>query len=97
MKDCPNCGTQVHDDVIACPECGGRWDQTGAFAPPPPPAAPLPATRVIDMTADELERLVRKTVVDIAAIAVFIAVIIIVIALCILDHSLTQFMFHNLA
>ncbi len=34
MKRCPNCETEVHDLVSACPECGGRWDDAGRFSPP---------------------------------------------------------------
>jgi uncharacterized membrane protein YvbJ len=33
MKQCPSCGSDVHDLAKACPECGGKWDEAGRFTP----------------------------------------------------------------
>jgi hypothetical protein len=46
VKTCPECSTNVHDDAMACPECGGKWTEEGGFvgmtapAPTPPPECP---------------------------------------------------------
>ncbi|MFZ0311123.1 MAG: zinc-ribbon domain-containing protein [Candidatus Korobacteraceae bacterium] len=43
MAFCPNCGTQIADNVAFCPSCGkGTSQASGAAAAPPPAPAPAP-------------------------------------------------------
>lgn len=48
MAFCPNCGTQVAENVAFCPTCGKATGQAGAaeaaHPAPPPPAYNTPAT-----------------------------------------------------
>jgi uncharacterized membrane protein YvbJ len=87
MKNCPNCGTTVHDDVAGCPECGGRWAADGSFVPPAVPVKvastimPSSDTPLADITAGQMERLIHRAVVDVVVPVVVIAVFILVSAL----------------
>ena len=90
MKQCPNCGFDVHDDATGCPDCGGRWAADGSFTLPARSVTRPPETRLSEMTTGELERMVRKTVIDIAAIATLVAVVVIAIAMIVLYYALSS-------
>jgi uncharacterized membrane protein YvbJ len=60
MKECPNCSAKVHDDVVGCPECGGRWEADGSFTGQQTTVVePLRDPLVTEMRASELRREVR--------------------------------------
>jgi hypothetical protein len=86
MKDCPSCSTPVHDDVTACPECGGRWAANGSFVPPAVPVKavstlmPSSDTLLGDMTAGDLDRLLHRAVIDVVVPVALLVVVILVIA-----------------
>ena len=34
MKQCPECRSDLTDDAVACPNCGGSWQPDGSFQAP---------------------------------------------------------------
>jgi hypothetical protein len=31
MKKCPSCSARVGNELLECPECGGRWNEQGGW------------------------------------------------------------------
>ena len=64
MKTCPNCGDQVNEGAVGCPECGAKWDEDGAYLGVPdgtPACVPVEQPkRVADMTPDQLGALIFR-------------------------------------
>jgi hypothetical protein len=62
MKTCPNCGNQVNEGAVGCPECGAKWSEDGAYLGLPdgaPVYVPVQQPKTVaDMTPDQLGALI---------------------------------------
>jgi uncharacterized membrane protein len=93
MAFCPNCGSQIAENVAFCPTCGKATGQAGATAaappPPPPPAYTTPATTAPVTAAPPLEE-------NIAGMLAYITIIPAIIFLLVEPYNRNRFIrFHS--
>ncbi len=93
MAFCPNCGTQIADDVAFCPTCGKATGHAGAAAaapqPPPQPAHATPATTAPVAAAPPLEE-------NVAGALAYITIIPAIIFLLVEPYNRNRFIrFHS--
>jgi uncharacterized membrane protein len=93
MAFCPNCGTQVAENVAFCPTCGKATGQAGAAAgaqsAPPPPAYTTPATTAPVAAAPPLEE-------NIAGMLAYITIIPAIVFLLVDPYNRNRFIrFHS--
>lgn len=93
MAFCPNCGTQVAENVAFCPTCGKATGQAGAAAaappPPPQPGYTTPATTAPVAAAPPLEE-------NIAGMLAYITIIPAIIFLLVDPYNRNRFIrFHS--
>jgi uncharacterized membrane protein len=93
MAFCPNCGTQVAENVAFCPTCGKATGQAGAaeaaHPAPPPPAYNTPATTAPVAAAPQLEE-------NIAGMLAYFTIIPAIIFLLIEPYNKNRFVrFHS--
>jgi uncharacterized membrane protein len=94
MAFCPNCGTQVAENVAFCPTCGKATGLVGAAAaaqsaPPPPASYTTPATTAPVAAAPQLEE-------NIAGMLAYFTIIPAIVFLLIEPYNKNRFVrFHS--
>lgn len=80
-RPCPNCGHELNESAIGCPECGAKWTEDGAYLGVPAASAGdeglgSEAKRVADMTRGELHATVFWAVFSAVLAAGFVWLVI---------------------